>query len=99
MPNEHLVIQAEIMRNENGIYLLYSRVQKPMNLALKEKEEHAFGLNALEILRRELWPSSLADVEALLELYPDSVIEFGTYDVAVGNLPGRNTVIWEVRNF
>jgi len=99
MPDEHLILQGEIMKDENGLYVLYSRIKKPMNLALKEKEEHAFGLNALRILKETLWPSSMSDVESLLEIYPDSVIEFSAYEIAVGEIPGRNTVIWEVRNF
>lgn len=99
MPDEHLIIQGEIMRNEKGIYLLYSTLKTQMNTALKEKPEHAIGLKANLLLKENLWPSSLADVEALLELYPNSVIEFSAYEIAVGNLPGRNTVIWEVRDF
>jgi hypothetical protein len=99
MPDEHIAIQGEIMKSENGIYLLYSTLKTQMNTALKEKPEHAFGLKANILLKENLWPSSLADVEALLDLYPDSVIEFSAYEIAVGNLPGRNTVIWEVRDF
>ena len=34
----------------------------------------------------------------LLDTY-DSVVEFSAYDRAVGILPIRNTIIWEVRNY
>ena len=99
MPDDYLTIQGELMKDERGLYLLYTKVQKPMNLALREKEEHAFGLAALDIRKESLWPSSFSDVMALLEIYPDSVIEFSAYDVEVGNIKGRNAVIWEVRNY
>ena len=57
------------------------------------------GIRAILKLRSVLFPSSLADLEALFEIYPDSVIEFSAYRFAVGAIPGRNAVIWEVRNY
>jgi hypothetical protein len=33
------------------------------------------------------------------ELYPGAVIEFTSYEIVLGNLKGRNTVVWEVRNY
>lgn len=99
MPDKYLTLQGEIMKNENGLFLIYTKVKKPMNLALREKEEYVFGLSALKILKEYLWPSSFSDIEALLDIYSDSVIEFSAYESAVGNIPGRNAVIWEVRNY
>jgi len=99
MPNEKIVIQAEIKRTELGLYLLYSTIKKPMNLAFKEEIKHAFGLEALLILQTHLFPQSYSDIMDLLDIFPESVIEFGTYSVLVGDLPARNTIIWEVRNY
>ena len=99
MPDEHLTIQGELMKTETGLYLLYSTKKVPMNQALAMKEEHAFGLKALIMLRQNLFPSSLSDIEALLETYPDSVIELSAYRIPVGDIHGRNTIIWEVRNY
>ena len=103
MPDEHLLIQGEAMRNSMippfGLYLFYSELRKPMNLALEEDAHHAFGLLAKSLLQSRMTPSSYSDTEALLELYPDSVVEFSTYEIGVGGIPGRNTVIWEVRNY
>jgi hypothetical protein len=99
MPNKSLLIQGELMRTENGLYLLYSDVKKPMNLALKERSLQAAGLGAKFVLENNLNESSLADIYALLDLFPDSVVEFSSYACSVGNIPGRNTVIWEVRNY
>jgi hypothetical protein len=99
MPDDKLLIQGEINRTENGIYLHYSNVKKPMNLALKEEPKHAFGLKAEMILKNFLFPQSYADLMELFEVFPDSVIEFGAYSTTVGNTPGRNTIVWEVRNY
>ncbi|MDP1695683.1 MAG: hypothetical protein Q8L29_02095 [archaeon] len=105
MPDEHLSIQGEVMRNLDGLCLTYSKIKKPMNLALKEKTERAKGFNAHLILKQELWPASLNELERLLDRFggdlttSSSVVEFSAYDIAVGDSPGRNTVIWEVRDY
>jgi hypothetical protein len=45
-------------------------------------------------------PSSWADFEALLELYPSHVLEVSVYaGTTVGDVPGRNAVVWEVRRY
>lgn len=99
MPDQHLSVQGEIMITETGLYVLYSKLKKPMKQGLAEQSLHASGLLAAKILEHYLSPSSLSDIQALLELFPDSIIEFSAYDIPVGNLPGRNTIIWEVRNY
>ncbi len=99
MPNEKIIIQAEIKRTQLGLYLLYSTIKKPMNLAFKEEIKHAFGLEALLILQTHLYPQSYSDIMNLLDMFPESVIEFGAYSTYVGDLPARNTIIWEVRNY
>ena len=87
------------MRSVGGLKLTYTHIQKPMNQALKEETKHAKNLRAKIILQETMCGSSFADLEALLELYPTAVIEFSTYGINVGEIPGRNTVIWEVRDF
>ena len=99
MPDEKLTIQGELMQTENGFYILYTKVKKPMNIALRESEKSVWGLKAKLILERYLDASSYADIKEILEIFPDSVIEFSSYEINVGTLPGRNTIIWEVRNF
>jgi hypothetical protein len=99
MPNKHLLIQAEVMLTEQGLYLQYTTIKKPMNLGFKEETLHAYGLKALNLLKSNLSPPSLQDLNALFELFPNSIIEFSCYNVPVGTIPGRNTVIWEVRNY
>jgi len=105
MSDGNLTIQGEVMRNHQGLFLLYSRVKKPMNLALREHEERATGLTAKCLLESELWTSSYDDVMELLGYFststaePSAIVEFSAYNEEVGALRGRNTVIWEVRNY
>ena len=33
------------------------------------------------------------------DIFPDSIIEFSAYNTQVGNIPNRNTIFWEVRNY
>jgi len=99
MPDEHLIIQGEVMRTFLGLSLWYTTKKVPMNKALAEESLYANGLKANLILETFMFPSSYSDLTALFDLFPDSVIEFSIYDVAVGNIPNRNTVIWEVRNY
>ncbi len=98
MPDEHILIQGELARTPDWD-LYYSHVQKPMRVALAEDPRRAAGLRARLILRHFLDADSYADLELLLERYPDAAIEFSTYAVHVGVIPGRNTIIWEVRNY
>jgi hypothetical protein len=99
MPNKHLLIQGEVMITEKGLTLFYTLAKKPMNLGFQEHSAHAFGLQAKMILEKYFYPSTLSDIQALFDNFPDSIIEFSCYSVPVGNIPGRNTVIWEVRNY
>ena len=56
------------------------------------------GVEARRLLARRMNPSSLADLWALLELFPGHVVEFSTMDRCFGTVPGRDCVIWEVRS-
>jgi hypothetical protein len=105
MPDEHLTLQGEVMRSQTGLYLFYTKVKKPMNLGLKEQQLHASGIKAKCMLEHELWPNSYEEIMGLLDYFSgdsgshSSVVEFSAYGVAVGDTPGRNAVIWEVRNY
>lgn len=57
------------------------------------------GIEANMLLKRNLWPSDLEDLRATLDAYPGHVVELSACSRAVGVLPSRNTVIWEVRNY
>lgn len=57
------------------------------------------GVRAVMLLRRHLNASSLADLEALRERYPGHVYELSACRECFGTVPGRNGVIWEVRQY
>jgi len=99
MPDQNLTIQGEIYQGIGGLYITYTKVKKPMNLALKERECFEKGLRALHLLKFHLSPSSYEDMLALFERHPESVIEFSSYEGETGDTPGRNTIIWEVRDY
>ncbi|VVB82810.1 Uncharacterised protein [uncultured archaeon] len=99
MPDEHLTIQGEMMRSTENYSLVYSTIQAPMNLAFKKETLHATGLKALNLLKGNLCSSSYENMQTIFEMFPDSIIEFSAYDIDVGNILNRNTVIWEVRNY
>jgi hypothetical protein len=106
MPDHHLTIQGEVTRALDGtLHLTYTNAQKPMRAGLLKKTELAKGLKAKIILQHFLWPSSLKEIEDCLEYFstgtqtPSPTVEFSTYSIPVGDTPGHNTVIWEVRNY
>ena len=99
MPDEYLTIQGEVMRSTENYSLTYSTIKAPMNIAFQKERLFAKGLIALNLLKENLCPPSYEEMQTLFDLFPDSVIEFSSYDISVGNVPNRNTVIWEVRNY
>lgn len=99
LPSDKLLLQGEIQRDSQGLYLFYSKALAPMRDALKQSPQHARGVAVTMILQHYLDPSSLEDIYSLLDNYPDHVIEFSTYSCKVGEIPNRNTVIWEVRQY
>lgn len=98
MPNEHLTIQGEITRYL-GWHLLYTNSKKPMKLGFEEEQKRASGLKAKSLIETSMDPSSYSDLQVLFDLFPNSSIEFSTYEVDVGNIKNRNTIFWEVRNY
>ena len=99
LDESRILIQGEVMRGERGLELTYSTTPKKMKVALSVAPMYVVGLSAKIVLDRFLSPSSRDDLEAIWDLFPDAVIEFGVYDKFVGDQPHRNTLIWEVRNY
>ena len=95
-PDYALTINGEV----NDFWdLWYSHVKKPMRIALKEWSRHESGVRARMIMRQFMNDASYADLCALMDLYPAHTIEFSCYPFHLGNIPGRNSVIWEVRKY
>jgi hypothetical protein len=97
-PDERLVIQGEIVLTHEGLSLFYSTAKAKMRIAMQTGAQ-VYGREANALLRRHCFPASYDDLMELLQLYPDSAIEFSAYAMKVGSCRARNTVIWEIRNY
>jgi hypothetical protein len=95
-PDDRLLVQGELMRVVGGLYFRYNTAPLRMREGMKRAKDME-GLQVTASLRHWLSPSSASDLEELLELYPDDVIEMSAYDCFLGNCPGRNMIVWEVR--
>lgn len=104
MPDEKIVMQGEVCRNVRGLDLWYSEVKRPMRVALAEGGKRLFGLQATALLKSRMDADSFEWLNELLDTYHkdsgmSSVVEFSVYSIPVGELQGRNTIFWEVRNY
>jgi len=99
MPDQHLTIQGEISVVDFNTCLRYTTVAEPMKRALKKETKHIQGREADRLLRANLFPTSLDDISTIQEMFPKAAIEFSSYRFPVGEFPGRNTIIWEVRDY
>jgi len=77
----------------------YSRLMVPMRRALRQAPERASGLWADLLLRGAMTTASHDDWRGLLDRYPDHVLEVSVFDRCLGDLPGRNALVWEVRRY
>lgn len=94
-----VVLQGEFGNDCGGIPALsYSTGDFFMREAM-ERARYVVGPTARLILKRYLDASSYEDILTLSDLHPGCIIEFTAFDRCVGPLRGRNTLIWEVRNY
>ena len=100
-PYQDILIQGEYLPYDAGHWnwFLYSRAKMQMRPALKEAPERARGLRVELMLRHAMTASSWEDFDALRERYPDHVFEVSVYRRCLGNIPGRNALVWEVRRY
>lgn len=57
------------------------------------------GSAAVCLLSSLLNPNSYDDLQTLFDAYPDHIVEVSVLDRCLGTVPGRNTVVWEVRRY
>lgn len=98
------VIQGEVLElpPELGskLYVVYSRaVGVPMRTALELEQIKEYGLNAMHLLQRTLNFKSYEWLRYLLDAYPNHVVEITVLNRHCGEIPGHNTLFWEVRNY
>ena len=111
MPDDKILIQGEVMYGLAGIELFFTTSPNPMHVGLAKDGGHIRGLSAKQILKAHLDPASYQDIFELLDQFSSTnnlvfnaaakhpVVEFSTFACNVGAIPGRNTIIWEVRNY
>jgi hypothetical protein len=105
-PDEDVILQGEYL---NDIFTLdgeagwgwfhYSRAKAQMRDALVMAPERARCLRSDLLLKLAMTPASHDDWQLLLEKYPGHVLEVSVYDRCLGDVPGRNALVWEVRKY
>lgn len=93
--NDVYVVEGEVVH----CHLHYSRARRQMRDALAEAPEEAGGLRADLLLSSVMTPGSLEDWKLLTGRYPGHVLEVSVYDHCLGDVPGRNALVWEVRRY
>lgn len=98
----NVTLWAEVYESDTGLVVYgmeYPPKKGSWRLLMPSQGRHWYGLEAKMLLRKHLWPSSLSDLEELLEKYDGHVVEFSACEDAVGVLKDRNGVVWEVRAY
>jgi hypothetical protein len=104
-PDQSVLLQGEYL---NDIHLggpsywgffYYSRAKAQMRDALKAASEVAQGLRSDLMLRLAMTPASYDDWLLLLDRYHGHVFEVSIYERCLGDIPGRNALVWEVRRY
>jgi hypothetical protein len=99
-PDDRLIIQGEFGEDKDYGYILsYSTDKGKSNREAMKSPLSAVGRDAKLILGKHLSMQSRRNMYRLLELYPYAIVEFSTYDTFLGDIPGNNTIFWEVRNY
>lgn len=105
MIDQHAVFRGELSRGDDepfGWYLRGGGGEMPggsWRRFMAEAARDYSGSAVPAVLRHVLWPGDYDDLMTTLDNYPRHVVEFSACDRAVGVVPNRNTVIWEVRRY
>lgn len=98
---EKITFQGEVMLNDEG-WLVRGRLGGGCHMREAMAQAKAWkGSVARYLLNSRMDASSWEDFQAVLEEWPDAVIELVTMSTSLGHLShtGRNTIIWEVRGY
>ena len=105
-PDDDVILQGEYLNDIYEIdgevgwgYFRYSRARAQMRDALAAVPEVAHRLRSDLLLKLAMTPASHDDWNLLLEQYPGHVLEVSIYDRCLGDTPGRNALVWEVRKY
>lgn len=105
-PDHRIVLQGEYLNTlvtyngqlRDGVFL-YSTLKTKMRTALHTLSNTVYGYYAKDLIRQHMTASSWSDFEVLLDQYPDHVLEVSIYDICLGDIKGRNSLVWEVRRY
>ena len=105
-PDDDVILQGEYLNDIYEIdgeagwgYFRYSRARAQMRDALAAAPEVAHRLRSDLLLELAMTPASHDDWSLLLERHPGHVLEVSIYDRCLGDTPGRNALVWEVRRY
>jgi len=96
-----VIFQGEVARTTRGFegyFALFPRMAMRPAMARGLLTPYR-GLKVVLLMKYFMDSNSYEDIRELMDMYPDSVIEFAVFDCEVGILPRRNTIVWEVRNY
>ena len=100
MGPDHLkTFQGEVSTSHRHVDLSYTLLRLPMRLAFNKQRINEAGLRAIRVLKYYMSSVSYDWLCYLFDEYPGHVVEFSTYSVCWGTVPGFDTVFWEVRNY
>ena len=98
-PDQFITIQGEITDYPHGYGVEWSHQKTHMREALSLQRFCDFSPRIPAIIRHHFNEPSYNDLIYLFDTYPNCTIEFTCYEILVGDLPGRNTVILECRHY
>jgi hypothetical protein len=107
-PSVVRILQGEVCRGPGGLWLNYTTLDLPMRPALAQGGRHAYGLQAKMLLQSHLDPGSYDELMDLLDTFDDCtnrgmptshVVEFSCWGQWIGDVPGRNSILWETRAY
>jgi hypothetical protein len=105
-PDRQVILQGEYLNDIYGAgddacwsYFRYSTVAAHMRSALANRASESRGLRADLMLTASMTSASHDDWLLLIDKYPKHVFEVSIYDCCLGDMPGRNALVWEVRRY
>jgi len=105
MIDQWVTLRAEVWEssiNPCGLTVYYADGYDPASPwrgSFRRYGRQLTGLAARGLLRTHLWPADYESLREVLDLYSGHVVELSACNRAVGVIPGRNTVVWECRDY
>lgn len=102
-PDHRILLQGELYNgalNTGEVDRFeFSTVRSQMRDALRVERRVVSGVSARLLLRDLLSPGSQHDLLHLLERFPGHVLEISVYEGYLGDVPRRNALVWEIRDY